>query len=70
MPTRYSIVLSTKFESVLDRVSEEEKLSKADIIRNAVSLYSRLLEETQKNNLHVSLSNDKGKIIKEIILPA
>jgi len=66
---RYNITLPGKFEGILDSLSDQENISKAEVIRKALVLYDYLFREAiQKNNKIVIRDTTSAKEEKEIVL--
>jgi hypothetical protein len=67
--TRYTIDLSEDFDRILSRIASEKEITKSEVIRNAVASYWYLIQEIEREDLKVSISNREDKVVKDVILP-
>ncbi len=66
---QYSVNFSSDFDKVLADTSKQQGTTKADIIRKAVASYVYLSKETTNADRKVSITDNQGLVIKDIILP-
>ena len=66
---QYSVNFDNSFDKVLTDTSKQQGTTKADIIRKAVASYVYLIRETADPERKVSITNNQGLVIKDIILP-
>lgn len=66
---QYSVNFTDNFDKVLADASKAQGTTKADIIRKAVASYVYLNKETTGTDRKVSITDDKGKVIKDVMLP-
>lgn len=66
---QYSVNFTDDFDQVLSVASKKQGTTKADIIRKAVASYVYLNKETAGTDRKVSITDDKNRIIKDVMLP-
>ncbi len=66
---QYSVNFSSDFDKALTDASKRQGSTKADIIRKAVASYIYLNKETANTDRKVSITDDKNRIIKDVMLP-
>ena len=66
---QYSVNFTDNFDKVLTDASKAQGSTKADIIRKAVASYVYLTKETVNTGRKVSITDDKNRIIKDVMLP-
>lgn len=67
---RYTVDFSPEFDQLLERLSENKKMTKAEIIRRAVASYSFLDKQTNASKgTKVSITNQEDRVLKDVVLP-
>ena len=66
---QYSVNFDNSFDKVLTDTSKQQGTTKADIIRKAVASYVYLTREIANPERKVSITDNQGLVIKDIILP-
>lgn len=64
---QYTIRFPPTSQKILDKLAEEEGVTKADIIRRALSFYIQTKEKTMEINGKILIVNDKGEKISEVV---
>ena len=64
---RYNITLPSKFEVILDSISDHENISKAEVIRKALVLYDYLFREAIQQNNRIVIQNRTDEKEKEVV---
>lgn len=67
MKSKYTIGFPPKIAEKLEKLSEEEQITKAEILKKSIIVYDVFLEELEKGNKIAILDQD-NKLIKEILL--
>lgn len=65
---RYTVVLPSKIASILEVLSTEKGMTKAEVLRRALTIYDYLQRETENSSTAVYIRNKKNKKEKELIL--
>ena len=67
---KLTVEFSDGMTEVLEKIAEERKTTKVDIIRNALALYHYVYQEAvKKQGRKLSIISEKdGKILKDIVL--
>jgi hypothetical protein len=67
---RLSLEIDEAFESALRNLSGPERLSKAEVIQNAMSTYKYLKGEVSKSDGNrVAILDKEGNLLQDLILP-
>jgi hypothetical protein len=66
--SRYTIDLSNDIDSLLDQLAKSKQTTKAEVIRRALASYGYLSKQGGEGR-KVSITDDKDKVIKDLILP-
>ena len=64
---RMTIEFPDKVNNMLEALAKKDQISKAEVLRRALALYSYAHEETEKKNRKVSITDEQDKIIKDIL---
>jgi len=68
--SRYTVDFSNEFDQLLEKLAENKKMSKAEVIRRAVASYSFLDEHTNaETGTKVSITTRDDKVLKDVVLP-
>lgn len=63
---RYNLELSLDMDKKLDELSKQEGISKADLVRRALSLYA-FVETQSKENKSLAIVDQKNQIETKIV---
>jgi predicted transcriptional regulator len=68
---RYTVDFNESFDKLLSELAKEKGMTKAEIIRRAISSYAFLENEVNINdkNRKLSITDKEGQVIKDILLP-
>jgi predicted transcriptional regulator len=70
MMPRFSIDVDSAFDDTLNElVKNTSATTKADVIRRAVASYKYLKDEEKNQNSKISVTDNSGKVKKDIVLP-
>lgn len=64
---RMTIEFPDKVNTMLEDLAKKDQISKVEVIRRALALYSYAHEETESKKRKVSITNDKDQIVKDIL---
>lgn len=62
-----TITYSSKLNKIMTDLALKEDISKAEVIRRALVLYSYLYKETSDNGKRIVITNSTGKKAKELV---
>jgi predicted transcriptional regulator len=66
---KLTVEFNDKMNDILEKLAEEKRTSKVDVLRRAVALYRYLdSEQNQDENQKVSITKN-NKVVKDIVLP-
>jgi predicted transcriptional regulator len=63
---KYTLQMNDKLESLLDQLAENEGISKAQVVRRALTLLA-LAEEQEREGYSLALTKD-GEVAREILI--
>ncbi len=63
---RLSLDVSTELNEALDRMAQDTKTTKSDVLRKSIALFEVAVNEKKKHN-HLGVFDASNKIIKEIV---
>jgi hypothetical protein len=64
---RLTVQFPEQTSEILAELSEQDQVSKTEILRRALSLYKYLGNETRDNNRKVVIADENDKLLKEIV---
>ncbi|MHC1730106.1 MAG: ribbon-helix-helix protein, CopG family [Syntrophobacteraceae bacterium] len=65
---RLTVQFPESTSEVLEELSERDQVSKTEIIRRALSIYKYLENETRDGKHKVAITDENGKVVKEILI--
>jgi|TARA_Y100000310_G_scaffold171142_1_gene171330 predicted transcriptional regulator len=66
---RLTVQFPDKTSEILAELSERDETSKTEILRRAIALYRFLAKETSDGKHTIAITDEDGKVVKEIIVP-
>lgn len=64
---RMTIDFPDKVNTMLEELAKKDQISKAEVLRRALALYSYAHEETEKQKRKLSITDTQDRIIKDIL---
>ncbi len=65
---RLTVQFPDKTTQILTELSDQEEVSKTEILRRAVSLYRFLQNETREGKHKITIADENDKVVKEIVM--
>ena len=64
---RMTIEFPDKVNNMLEELAKKDQISKTEVLRRALALYSFAHQETENKKRKVSITDDQNKVIKDIL---
>ncbi len=64
---RMTIEFPDKVNTLLEELAKKDQISKTEVLRRALALYSYAHEETEEKNRRVSITDEHDRIVKDIL---
>ena len=65
---RLTVQFPDPTSEILADLSAQDQVSKTEILRRALSVYKYLAKETQDGKRKVAITDENGKVVKEILI--
>ena len=66
--SRLDITLNDKMEAIFDGITDEENITRAEVVRRAVATYRVLRDQTKRLDKKVMIEDADGRNKKELIV--
>jgi len=65
---RLTVQFPEATSEILTELSAKDQVSKTEILRRALAVYKYLEQETRGSKHNVAITDENGKVIKEIVI--
>lgn len=65
---RYTVDFTDDLDKIISTISEEKGITKAEVIRRALTYYAVLEAETDNIHRKISITDEDDQIIKQLVL--
>ena len=66
---RMTIEFPDQIGEILTQLAQKDQTTKADVMRRALALYNFVHKEAVEKKMKLSITDDRDKILKEIVFP-
>ena len=64
---RFTLTLPKRVEEAMNKMAEEEGISRAEIFRRALALYGYIHKETRDSKNEVAITDEDGRVKKVLV---
>jgi hypothetical protein len=65
---RLTVQFPKATSDILEELSSEDQVSKTEVLRRALAVYRYLEKETRGGKRKVAITDENGKVIKELLI--
>lgn len=65
---RLTVQFPTQTSDLLSELSAQDSVSKTEILRRALAVYKYLEKETRDGKHKIAITDEDGKVVKEILI--